>query len=403
VSGDREDFVRRALAKEKPIAQLCREYGISRKTGHKWINRYRERGAEGLIDGRRRPRGAPLATSAEMVLEIVRLRQAHPSWGAKHLWQILTRTADDLEAVPSPGTIGRILQRSGLAPGPERPQGADPGDAPTTAPPPLVVREPNDLWTAGFKGWEYVGDEARCEPLMVRDAISRYVLDLRLLPGRHYAHVRAVFEELFAEAGLPRAIRAHGLPFLSPASLGGLTQLSAWWISLGIELPQVVVGSPPEDGPEERLGEVIRGAIAASKAHSLHAQQSICDESVDKFNSAWAHPGLGLKRPAEVYRASARKLPTRPVVPKGFPDGCELRKVSDVGLFTYGGRRIYASKALAGFHVGVQATPAGEPRVWFYQLLVGELLGERPQRVTPIFPDTGEHTFPKEELTETTG
>jgi hypothetical protein len=270
-------------------------------------------------------------------------------------------------------------------------------------PSPLVLREPNDLWAVGFKGWEYVGDEARCEPLMVRDAISRFVLTLRLLPGRHYVHARAVFEELFAQVGLPRAISAHGPPFLSPASLGGLTQLSAWWLSLGIALPEVVVGSPPEDGPETRLGEEIHAAIHRRRAQSLRAQQSICDELVDRFNSAWAHPGLVLKRPAEVYLASARKLPTRPVVPTGFPHGCELRKVSDLGLFTYGGRRIYASKALAGFHVGVQATAGGEPRVWFYQLLVGELVGERPQRVTPFFLDTGEHPLPKGELTETTG
>jgi putative transposase len=397
VSGDREDFVRRALAKEKPIAQLCREYGISRKTGHKWINRYRERGSVGLVDGRRRPRGAPLATSAEMVLEIVRLRQAHPNWGAKHLRQILIRTADDLEAVPSPATIGRILQRSGLAPGPGHHEDRDLGAAAT--PSPVVVREPNDLWTVSFKGWDYVGDQARSEPLLVRDAISRFVLALRLLPGRHYIHVRGVFEELFAEVGLPGAIRAHGLPFLSPASLGGLTQLSAWFTSLGIALPQVIVGSPPEDGPEGRLGVEILAAIDRTKAHSLHAQQSICDELVDAFNSAWAHPGLGLKRPAEVYRASPHKLPTRPVAASGFPDGCELRKVSDLGLFTYGGRRIYASKAMAGFHVGIQEMN-GELWVWFYHLLVGKI-GDR--RVTAPFPTTGEYPHPKDDLTENTG
>src|SRR5262249_18420007 len=155
--------------------------------------------------------------------------------------------------------------------------------------------------------------------------------------GTHYVRVREVFEELFSEVGLPRAIQARGQPFASASSLGGLTQLSAWWVSLGIALPAVIVGNPEEDGPEDRLGPEIRAAIEQRDAHSLHAQQAICDELIDAFNSSWPHPGLLQKRPAEVYRASAHKLPTRPTVASGFPDGCELRKVSDLGLFTYGG------------------------------------------------------------------
>jgi transposase len=145
----RREFLLRVSAREAPVAELARQYGISRKTAYKWIARFEQRGVEGLVDESRRPRTSPLETTSEMAQEIFSLRQSPSSWGARNLHHILTRVHG--EGAPSPATIARVLERSGLL----RCRRRRPSSkyvTPTDAPSP-VVDAPNDLWTVDFKGW----------------------------------------------------------------------------------------------------------------------------------------------------------------------------------------------------------------------------------------------------------
>jgi putative transposase len=220
----RRDFVLKALAKQVTFAELCRQYGISRKTGYKWVSRFQATGIDGLVDESRRPLSSPLEMTPEMSLEIVKVRHKHPSWGARKLTRLLERI-HGMKA-PSESTVTRVLERAKLL----RKRRKRPGPKfYPTQPPHVVVEAPNDVWTVDFKGWWRTADGTRCEPLTVRDAFSRFVLDLRILPSTSTEHVRPTFERLFARYGIPRAIHSdNGQPFASTQSIAGLSKLSAW-------------------------------------------------------------------------------------------------------------------------------------------------------------------------------
>ena len=227
----REEFCIKALSKETTVAALCREYGVSRKTGHKWLARYEEEGVRGLEDMSRRPKQTPLAVSGDVVALIVELRLAHPTWGSKKL-EVLAAKRLPKGAAPSRSTIDRILKRSGLVQEGRRRRRPP---AREHKKPNVVVNGPNDLWTVDFKGWWLAVDKARCEPLTIRDAFSRYVLHIEVLSTTSMEAVRAVFENVFARYGLPKAILTdNGSPFVSAWSELGLTKLSTWWLTLGI-------------------------------------------------------------------------------------------------------------------------------------------------------------------------
>lgn len=220
----RQEFVLKVLAREKSISALCREYSISRETGHKWLRRYKKVGLAGLVDQSRRPSSNSRQVSQEIVLEILRLRREHMTWGPKKLWVVLSRSYT-AKQLPTKTTIGRIIDRAGLV---KKRRYRPPfrGNHPSI--PRVVVEAPNDLWTVDFKGWWRTADGRRCEPLTVRDAYSRFVFDVRILPATGERHVRPIFERLFEQYGLPKAIQSdNGPPFVSVRGLAGLTKLSA--------------------------------------------------------------------------------------------------------------------------------------------------------------------------------
>jgi putative transposase len=223
------------------MSALCRDFKVSRKTGYKWLKRYRERGVRGLEDVRSGPRPgrSPLRTSAEMAIEIINLRRRHATWGSRKLHAVLKREwpADE---VPSRRTVERVLQEAGLvAPRKvRRRKHSGPEAAPV-----VVVDAPNDLWTVDFKGWWRALNGKKIEPLTVRDQFSRFVLCSEVVKAPSTEDVRAAFEALFIDHGMPRAIQSdNGPPFATTQSAVGLTRLSAWWVSLGIRFVRSRVG-----------------------------------------------------------------------------------------------------------------------------------------------------------------
>jgi transposase InsO family protein len=386
----RKDFILLALAGNTPKAELCRQFGVSRKTGYKWLKRFKEKGTAGLVNQSKKPRSNSAAISSDTVMRIVQLKHKHPTWGAKKLLVLLLRERRDRDPIPSVSTINRILYHSGLVTKRRRYRKASAG---LPERPQVNVLGPNDLWTVDFKGWWKAGDGTRCEPLTVRDAYSRFVLELRLLPSTKTLHVRRVFEELFKRWGLPKAIQSdNGPPFASLRALGGLTQLSAWWLSLGIEVVRSRPGTPTDNGAHERMHADVSVEIQAEAAQTRKLQQAACDEWRAEFNHVRPHEALGMKTPGDVYKPSSRQLATAPVA--RYVGGMKLVRVDkgghiatrDRAAFAPRGRAalLYLGVALAGYQVGLDERDDGYTYVWFYDRLLGRYARSMAPALEPM-------------------
>jgi transposase InsO family protein len=356
------EFVERVAAGEK-IAPLCREYGISRTAGHKWWKRYKERGHAGLEEESRRPRSTPLATAEEQVIETLRAREAHPRWGPRKLFVLLRRRFG--EATPSVRTIARILKRANKVR--ERRKRAPISvieQAPT-----VKANEPNDVWTADFKGWWRVLDGTRCEPLTVRDAASRFVLAMVATVTTTQA-AREVFEPLFRRYGVPKAIQCdNGPPFICVRSRGGLSALSAWWVSLGIRVVRSRPGCPQDNGAHERMHADVCAEVQSNPAATLVEQQRLLDRWRQEFNHVRPHEALGGKTPAEVYKVTERRRPFATAFQ--YPSRFYVRRVNSVGRVCFRRDDCTIGRAFAGLDIGLEVLDAMRVRAWLHDLDLG--------------------------------
>jgi putative transposase len=380
----REEFVLKVMEPGACMAQLCREAGVSRQTGYKWLRRFRSEGIAGLTDQSRRPRSSRLRVSGEVVLQVLALRDKH-GWGPKKLRKLLEKRLSAPDEVPSQRTIARILDRADRTR--KRRVRFHPASRPADAPNP-TVEDCNDLWTVDFKGWWLAANRERCEPLTVRDAHSRYVLQTALLSSTQTALVRREFERLFTRHGLPRAIQSdNGSPFGSTRALCGLTQLAAWWVSLGIKVVYSRPAHPQDNGGHERVHVDMLGLQERSAPTRQH-QQVLCDAWRQEFNHVRPHEALGMKTPAEMYRPSPRKLGAK-IVERSYPPGTELVRVYGNGLFRRGKKLYAASRALKGHRIALVPKP-GDARmtVWFYGMVLGEIDLEKGNKVEFVTLET---------------
>lgn len=323
----REEFVLKAASPGANIAGLCREYGVSRKTGYKWLGRFEADGVDGLEDLSTRPRSAPLKLSADVVVFIVLLRGQHPTWGSKLAVLAAQKFPDE---APSRSSVDRVLKGAGLVqPGRRRPMRSK------LAPqkPNLDVKAPNDVWTVDFKGWWLATDSRqRCEPLTIRDAFSRYVLSIAVLSTTSIAAVRPVFEEAFIKYGLPRTIHSdNGTPFVSSFTEHGLTKLSAWWLSLGIEHVRSRPATPSDNGGHERMHRDMAAELERYAALTRDKQQEACERWRMDFNTVRPHEALGMKCPSHVYRESRSRFVRGLLAEATYPEAFEVRLVGKRG------------------------------------------------------------------------
>ena len=367
----REEFVLKALAVGANKSQLCREYGVSRRVAYKWICRFKQFGVEGLRDLSRRPHRSLSAISGETVLRILELRGRHPRWGPKKYRELLTRAG--APEIPSVRTIARVLTRAGEPRIRKRLRRvhADAFERPTAP-----ATAPNDLWTVDFKGWWRTRDRTRAEPLTIRDAYSRFILRAQLMISTGYVPVRGVFEEVFMQYGIPRAVLVdNGPPFGCLTARGRLTRLSAWWVSLGIRVVRGRPGHPEDNGGHERMHEEMI-VLEENPAEGLEAQQSETDALVYEFNHIRPHEALGMATPAENYRRSTRRYrgPLRPRYPRHF-----LERIADrAGHIKIDGRPYFIGGGMAGYRIGLEPLTQQSFRLWFYDVDVGELRRTHP-------------------------
>lgn len=350
----RMKFVVRYLEHEWPMAALCREFGISRKTGYKMIQRYIEGGFGGLKDLSRAPHHHPSAVSEPVEQTVLATRHQHPTWGPKKLRAWLDRR-DGRVKWPAASTIGQILSRHGLT-------------VPRRRSPKTRVYEepfvgcdyPNAVWSADFKGWFITGDGTRCDPLTITDNYSRYLFRCQAVKPTGFSAIRPVFEAAFREYGLPVAIRTDNGPPFATTTVGGLSKLSIWWLRLGIIPERIEPGKPAQNGRHERMHRTLKGETASPPKHTWRAQQKAFDHFCYEYNQERPHEGIDMRTPVELYSPSTRKYPL--ILPKlTYPDDMMIRSVKHQGDISWKHRHVYLSDTLAGEIVGLRQI---DDRIW---------------------------------------
>jgi len=261
VQEQRYELVRALSVRKESISHLCRRWRVSRKTGYKWLLRYKKSRLRGLVDAARRPRQVPRRTAVFWLARLRRLRRGRPTWGARKLHYQLGQE-QGTEGLPAVSTLSRWLKRWGLARGRRR-RGLGPR---LTRPAVRAARQANETWTVDFKGWYRTGDGSRVDPLTVRDLHSRYVLRVALLKDQSVAIAKAEFRRIFRRYGLPRRIRCDNGPPFGGGGPTGLTRLSAWWIKLGIEVEFITPGRPCENGGHEQMHRIFQKEVVKNAA-----------------------------------------------------------------------------------------------------------------------------------------
>lgn len=359
------EFVEKASQRNANISALCREYEISRQTGHKWLNRFQELGYAGLEDESRRPDASPLATGEEIVAAVLRARVDHPRWGPKKLVVVLRRSFGEL--TPSEKTVARVLRRFNQTRLRRKKRGLSVVER---APEETAVTS-NDVWTIDFKGWWRAADGTRCEPLTIRDAYSRYVLCVQLMERCTGERVRLLMTRLFRRHGVPKAIQCdNGSPFICSQSLAGLTKLSAWWMSLGIRIVRSRPGCPQDNGAHERMHADIAGDVEINPAATFALQQRACDRWQRVFNDVRPHEALAGKTPAELFKSTPSKLGVKLY---SYPFEWTKRAVSKSGCIRIAGEDYFLSTALHTYQVALEPTTGLNHRVWFHDTKLGEI------------------------------
>jgi putative transposase len=360
--GQKLEFVERAEQGES-VTVLCRTYGISRQTGHKWLRRYKELGADGLEEESRRPKTAPLSTAESVVIAILEAREAHSTWGPRKLADLLRPKLK--AAAPSARTIARVLKRADKV---RQRRRLRPLNVVERAPN-VVAQHPNDVWTVDFKGWWRAANGERCDPLTIRDAKSRFILAIKLCP-QDMKSVKSVFHELFKKHGVPRTIQCdNGVPFISVRARAGLTALSAWWISLGIQLVRSRPGCPQDNGGHERMHRDMKDEVQSRPARDIPTQQRVLDRWRQTFNYLRPHEALKGKTPAEVYKVK-EPMPYRTMV-YVYPFGTNVVYVSSKGVVRINGANYFLSQALACEEVAIEPTDDLNVRAWFHGVDLG--------------------------------
>jgi transposase InsO family protein len=358
VMEERLRFVARLLEGED-MSYLCREFGISRKTGYKIFDRYKEHGLEALSDRSRRPVRYANQLPGQLESLIVSFKRDKPHWGARKIRELLLRRLAGDVRVPAISTIHAVLDRHGLVKRMNKRRQRASG-TPLSAG--LV---PNDLWCADYKGEFQLGNKAYCYPLTVTDHASRYLLLCEALESTREELAFTAFERLFQERGLPSAIRSdNGVPFASPNALFNLSKLSVWWLRLGIEIERIKPGKPQQNGRHERMHLTLKKEATRPPGLNSLQQQARFDDFVHEFNTERPHQAIAMKCPAELYTPSLRPYQGLPELAYPFHDRDVI--VTACGRLCLHRKKINISTVLAGQRLGIKEVDEG---IWLVSFM----------------------------------
>ena len=351
-------FVAKLLDGES-MTDACREFGISRKTGYKIFQRYKESGFESLTDRSRRPVRYANQLAPQLESLIVSFKREKPHWGARKIRELLVRRLDGDVRIPAKSTIHAVLHRNGLVKGIGRRRHRATG---TTLSSPA---SPNELWCADFKGEFKLGNGQYCYPLTVTDQASRYLLMCEALDSVRENTAITAFEQLFVERGLPSSIRSdNGVPFASPNALFNLSKMSVWWLRLGISIERIQPGQPQQNGRHERMHLTLKKEATRPPGMNSLQQQARFDAFVQEFNTERPHEALAMKTPAEIYSASPRAYRGLPEISYPLHDRDVL--VTACGRVCLHRKRVNLSQVFAGQRVGIKEVDEG---IWIVSFM----------------------------------
>ena len=362
----RERFIENQRVGLYTMTELCERYGISRKTGYKWLDRFEEEGRQGLRDRSRAPQHCPHRISEQMAQLICEARRQHPSWGPEKLLQWLEARHPGLD-LPAVSTAGDLLGRAGLVEKRRRRRRYQhPGVVPA------VTTQPNDLWTADFKGHFRTRDGIYCYPLTMVDLHTRYLLACHGLLSTKGCGVRPVLERLFREYGLPRAIRTdNGVPFAT-TGIHGLSQLNVWWMRLGIQHQRILPAHPQQNGAHERMHKTLKSEAIRPPRANLAAQQRAFHEFRHLYNEERPHQALHGKTPASLYRPSNRVY-SGGLPAMEYPGHFIVKMVTNAGTIRFKKRVLFIANALKQHRIGFEETADGIWSIYFCNVLLGRL------------------------------
>ena len=370
-------FVTLARSDRFTITELCEQFGISRRTGYKHLERFAAEGMTGLQPRSHRPHAFPQRTDAMVEALVLGERRLHRTWGPKKLQRVL-EMKHGIEAPPACSTIGEILRRHGLSVRRRRRPGAYPSaDHGLTEP-----TQPNHVWTVDFKGWFLLGDGQRCDPLTVTDLYSHFIVGLKAQPNQQFKGTLHSFRGLMRQAGRPEIIRVdHGSPFAS-VGLGRLSSLSVWWIELGIEVEFTRPAKPQDNGSHERMHHDLKVEATQPPSANARAQQRRFERWQYTFNYERPHEALDQQVPADFYHKSERRLheDDRPLV---YPADHEVKVISSSGFLAHEGHNYHLGEIFAGKRVGLQRTATGQTELYFANVHLGHLVFDPAERFRP--------------------
>ncbi len=366
----RLDFIKLALTKDSNFSQLCRKFGISRKTGYKWLHRYLEEGLEGLRDRSRRPHSSPNRTPETVEKRVLSLRDKHPVWGGRKIHKRLEVLG--MDNVPPPSTITEILRRHGRI---------DPQESIKHRPWQRFEAEaPNQLWQMDFKGHFPLTNGGRCHPLSVLDDHSRFCLGLQACGNERRETVQDRLTAIFRRHGLPEQLLADNGPPWGTESQGRLTRLGVWLVRLGITLIHSRSYHPQTIGKEERFHRTLTDEVLRHQAlRDLDHAQRCFDPWRDIYNHERPHEAIGMVVPASRYWESPRTFPET-LPPIVYETGTIARKVDQKGAISFRSQSFRVGKALYGHSVALRPTEAdGSFDVYFNNQKVSQInLRDRP-------------------------
>ena len=370
---ERLKFVARLLEGEK-MSALCREFGISRPTGYKILNRYRYCGLQGLEDRSRRPYRHANQLPFQVERAILQIKREYDDWGALKIREKLIKWYPMINP-PAKSTIHAVLDRHGLVKRRKRRRYRAQGT------PLKEAHHPNGLWCADYKGEFMLGNRQYCYPLTMTDYRSRYLLACEGLSSTKSDFAFNVFERVFKEYGLPDAIRTdNGIPFASPHAFFGLSRLSVWWLRLGIQIERIKPGHPQQNGRHERMHLTLKKQATKPASFNFLQQQERFDDFIRIYNNERPHQALNGQYPAEVYTPSARvyRLPDEPEYP--FHD--RTVRITQCGRICIGRRKINLSVVFAGQTVGIREV---SDKIWLVSFINYDLgvFDEEVGRVEP--------------------
>ena len=342
---EREEFVNLVALESSNVSVLCGRFGISRKTGYKWLERYESAGRAALFDRSRRPHRSPEKTCEAMETAVLSVRTQHPAWGGRKIRRVLLNAGH--QEVPSASTITAILHRHGLI--------AETESGKRHAWIRFEHAHPNDLWQMDFKG-HFAMDHDRCHPLTVLDDHSRYCVGLEACDNERTGTVRERLTAVFRRYGLPhRMLMDNGSPWGNDRD-HPWTPLTAWLLRLGVGVSHGRPYHPQTQGKDERFHRTLKAEVLSGRTfENLPACQNAFNDWRETYNVRRPHEALNLDTPITRYAVSPRSFPEA-LPPIEYGPGDTVRRVQDGGQITLKNREYRVGNAFRGYPVALRPT-----------------------------------------------